>query len=333
MADGLVAVVLVAVGGLADLLLGQRVAEVQMDIALLLLDAEHDALQVLVLRLDILLRAGNQDLARLQDVARLVFVGDAQRNDVQFAEILQEILLSAHVEHLEQTLLGHIRTVFRPSLLLGDPDRTLAAGDRVADILRQDLRGEIQFAGGNPADDLDHAVGADQVFQRLALEQIVSDADLRQRKVVPEENDLGEGRVQDDVAVVRHEETFPIERLEFGHAVIGEIMDGGLDHPLDGMRHDRALELVDAVNLLQLVPEEGLGLVGKDVFGNPGDGRMVGNLAEGNDRFFVRIRSDAFYLVLFHRGSVLFRTKDKVTHFHPLPQNHPPGIAANCPRN
>ena len=49
MADKLVAVILVAQGGCADLALGERIAEVQVNVSLPLLDAQHDALQVLVL--------------------------------------------------------------------------------------------------------------------------------------------------------------------------------------------------------------------------------------------------------------------------------------------
>ena len=96
-----------------------------MHIPLLLLDADHDALQVLILCLDILLGPGNEHFTGFQDVTRLVFIGDTERNDIEFQEVLHKIAGSAHVEHFQEPLFGGVNTVLRPPLPLGNPDRSL----------------------------------------------------------------------------------------------------------------------------------------------------------------------------------------------------------------
>ena len=70
----LVAVVLVAVRSGFDLFMCQRDADIEMDIALLLTDAGHNAVHILLRSLDILLRTGNEDFTGLAEVAGFVLV-------------------------------------------------------------------------------------------------------------------------------------------------------------------------------------------------------------------------------------------------------------------
>ena len=62
-----------------------------MYIALLLLDSGKNAVQIFILCLHIFMLAGNYKFPCLKDVARLILVGNAHRDDVQFLEIVLEI--------------------------------------------------------------------------------------------------------------------------------------------------------------------------------------------------------------------------------------------------
>ena len=94
-----------------------------MNVTLLLPDAHNNAVQILRLGLHILLGSGDQYLTSLADVARLIFIGDAQRDDVQLGEVLREGFGTAHVQHLEESLLRRVDAVLRASLSLCQPDR------------------------------------------------------------------------------------------------------------------------------------------------------------------------------------------------------------------
>ena len=241
-----------------------------MHVALPLLDAQHDALQVLILRLDILLRAGDKDFAGLQDIAGFVFIRDAERNDVQFQEILHEILRSAHVEHFQEALFGDVDAVLRPSLPLGDPDGTLPGSDGLSDVLGQDLRGQVEFTGRDAADNLDHPVGPDQALDRLALEEVVAHADFGKGHLVLMQDQLREGGIQNDIPVVGHRQILAFYGLQLVQSVIGEVPDRFFDDPFGGLGHHLALEVIHGMNAQKDVPEIGFGLVIEDVLGNPG---------------------------------------------------------------
>ena len=136
MTDGLIAVILdVAVRSLADFVLCKWIVDLQVDAAFGLLDAQHDALQVFVFALHIRARVAFDDVfAGFHDVAGLIFVGNAQRNDVHVHEILHEILSAAHIHHLQQALFRGVDAVLGASLALGNPHGSLAGRDGFTDI-------------------------------------------------------------------------------------------------------------------------------------------------------------------------------------------------------
>jgi hypothetical protein len=119
--DGLVAVVLAALASDFDLREGERKAEIQMHVAFLLPDTHHYAVHILMAALDVFLGTGYQNLPGLSHVAGLIFIRDAQRDDVELKEILLEGLLTAHVQHLQQALLRGVDPVLGPTLSLGEP--------------------------------------------------------------------------------------------------------------------------------------------------------------------------------------------------------------------
>ena len=162
-----------------------------MHVALGLLDADHDALQIFIFSLHI--GAGfalDEGFAGFHDIAGFVFIGNGHGYDVYFHEILDKVFGSAHIHHLEEALLGDVNAVLGASLALGDPDGACAGGDGFADILGQHLRRQVQFAGRYTADDLDHAVGTDEQLYRLLFEEVVSHADLGLGQAVPHEDHL-----------------------------------------------------------------------------------------------------------------------------------------------
>ena len=76
MADGLVAVISCEIRGGGDFLMSQRLADIEMDIALLLTNARDNAHEIFSRTLDILLPLRNTELPGLHDIARLVFIGN-----------------------------------------------------------------------------------------------------------------------------------------------------------------------------------------------------------------------------------------------------------------
>ena len=120
--------------------MSKRLAYIQMDISFLLLDTGHDAHHILLRSLDIFLCPGNEEFPCLQDVTRLIFIRDTERNNVEFLEIRSEILRAAHIEHLQQSLLGSVDAVLGTAFTLCDPDGALSGSNRVADVLRKHLR-------------------------------------------------------------------------------------------------------------------------------------------------------------------------------------------------
>ena len=132
--------------------------------SLLLADSGQDAVQVLLRLLLVRTFAAQQQFTRLAGIAGLIFIGNAQRDDVQLQEIRFKPLRPAHVKHLQQTLLGGVQAVFRAAFALRDPDRRAPRNNALADIIRQPLRTQIQLAGLDAADDLDHAVGPHKIL-------------------------------------------------------------------------------------------------------------------------------------------------------------------------
>ena len=158
MAYGLVTVILVADRCGCELFRRQRLAYVQVNVALRLGNAGDDADEVLVRRLYVLLLAGNEQFPGLGDVARLIFVGNAGRNDVEFLEIGLEICLAAHIEHLQQALFRNVESILGATLTLCQPDGTLAARNLQTYVAGKELGTDIEFTGRYASYHLDHPV-------------------------------------------------------------------------------------------------------------------------------------------------------------------------------
>ena len=114
--DGLITVILVAMRSQLDLVRSYRQTEVEMHVTLLLADTHNNTVHILGARLDIFLSPGNQDLTSLADIAWLIFIRDAERNDVQLGKILFERFRAAHIQHLQQALLRSVDSVFCAAL-------------------------------------------------------------------------------------------------------------------------------------------------------------------------------------------------------------------------
>ena len=100
-------------------------------------DACHDAVQVLtgLLRIFRVLRL--IQFQGFQHLARLPFVGDGHRYDVQFRQCLHAVFVLAHAEHLYNALVRAVYAVLRPSVALGNPHRLALFPDGIADIFRE----------------------------------------------------------------------------------------------------------------------------------------------------------------------------------------------------
>ena len=73
------------------------------------------------------------------------------------------------------------------------------------------------------------------------------------------EYDLGDSRVEDYVSMVGQEEKFlAVHILEKFDSVVREIMGCVVENPLDSLVHHGSLELINAFNTLESIPEKGL---------------------------------------------------------------------------
>ena len=81
------------------------------------------------------------ELLSLQIVARVEFIADGKRDDVQF------IQWSAHSQHLEHGVLGTVVAVLGTSLTLGNPNILTLLGNSIVDVAAHELTGTHHFMG------------------------------------------------------------------------------------------------------------------------------------------------------------------------------------------
>ena len=293
--DGLITVILIAMRSQLDLVRGYRQTEVKMHVTFLLADTHNNAVHILGACLYIFLSPGDKNLTRLADIARFIFIRDAERNNVQLGKVLFERLRAAHIQHLQQALLRSVDSVLCASLPLRQPDRGFTGSDCLTDVFGKYLRGKVEFPCRNPADHPDHPVGTEKIFNCLALlDEVVADTDLRHRDAVPEKHLLGDGRIKDDVPVIGHRKEFSFDLLDITDAVIGEVVDCVIHNPGHSLVHHNFLELIDIMHTLQCVPKEKDRLVWEKIFGNSQHSGMIRDLVQGLDRLSIVVRTDAF---------------------------------------
>ena len=271
-----------------------------MHAALPLLDSGHDAVGVLHLLLHIFPAAGNQQLARLADVAGLVFIGNAHRRDVQRIEVLEETAAAAHVEHLQQSLLGHVAPVLGAALLLRNPDRAPSGGDRLSYILREQPGSQVEFSRRYASDHLYHAVGAQQVgYHAVAFEQIAAHADLGQRHLVGVERPLHESRIENYVAVVGYRQEGAVA-VDIVQTVVGERGHAALDHGRHDLVHHDLLEFVHRAYVLDQPAEGAQRLVREEELGDHGQEGVLREPRKDLGHLLVVVGDYAFVFVVCH---------------------------------
>ncbi|OMP13178.1 hypothetical protein COLO4_02140, partial [Corchorus olitorius] len=233
-----------------------RRVEVDMHAALVAGDAQADAQVVLARRLGVG-TGGRADiqLAGLGLVARVVFIADRHRAQVQRLDHLAErLVLAAHVEHLEDRRIGTVVAVLGPTLGLGDPDRRTVVADRVVDVGRKQLVGRQLLAPAADGAVHDEAlVQAHHVADERLLQQVVADGDARGRQAGVVHGVVDEGRVHDDVTVVGQEQIGGA-RLELLDAGVGNTVGGPFDGVID-VELDLVLQGCDALHPGELLAQ------------------------------------------------------------------------------
>ena len=134
--------------------------------SLLLAYSGKYAVQVLVFLLYVRALAAQQQFAGFSAVAGLIFIGNAHGHDIQLLEVLLEAALAAHIEHFKQSLLSLVYAVFGPSFLLGYPYRRFAGCNGKPYIFGQGLGIQVHLPGADAANDLNHAVGLQQILYK-----------------------------------------------------------------------------------------------------------------------------------------------------------------------
>ena len=94
-----------------------------------------DTVQILAWLLDIFHLLTLIEFDGFQNVARLPFVRDGYRQDVQLTQGSNLILLLAHTEHLDDALIGLIVTILSSAIALCYPHGLMLLSDGVTDIL------------------------------------------------------------------------------------------------------------------------------------------------------------------------------------------------------
>ena len=104
----------------------QRLAQTDMHPPLEAHDPRDDAVDILELTLLIAAALGPfHQLARLGLIARIEFVRDGHRDNIQALHVLGKaalLLLARHVEHLEDRRIRLVIPILGPPLFLGNPD-------------------------------------------------------------------------------------------------------------------------------------------------------------------------------------------------------------------
>ena len=120
---------------LHQFVLGNRFTEFKVYPTLALQQTCENAVQILARLLDILRILRLVEFDGFEDVARLPLITHGHRHDVQFREGLYLVVRTAHAEHLDDTLVCGVDTVFGASVALGYPHALVLLQNGIADIL------------------------------------------------------------------------------------------------------------------------------------------------------------------------------------------------------
>ena len=215
----------------------QGFAHGQVHPALGLGNARQNAVQVLSRLFDIRLTGTlGIEFQGLELIARLPFVGDGQRSDVQLFQGLYAVFPARKVEHLDNSLVRQIHTVFGTAVSLGNPHALFLLGNGVADVFRHVLALEQEIPGrchrSGPLD-AEHLVAPAYVDDHLPLHQVGSESNLRGPSARITKQHLQESRVHHDIPVVGDKEVVfsRIQALHSGDSkTVGGFVGDGVNH-------------------------------------------------------------------------------------------------------
>ena len=245
--DAFVVLVVGAVIKLHQIALRDELTNLEMDTTLGLENARQDAVEILARLLDVLDILTGIELQRLQDIARLPFIGHSDGGYVQLAQSGNLILGLAHAEHLDDALIRLVIAVLRPAVALGYPDGFALFLDDVADIA-----GEVEGALVEVLDAAswalytEHPVGLADIDHQRIHHQIGTKGDLSGFQACIDQGILQQGGVEHDVTVIADKQ---IGRafLQLLGTVERERRDAVMNDLLIHLVHDAILELLDGL--------------------------------------------------------------------------------------
>lgn len=188
--QGAETLVLVEGGTMSDFFCGDRLADMDMHIALGLRDAAEDADDILVRGLGVDARQRSISGDSLHGVARFELIADSHRDDVHPDEILLEVARARHREHLDQSLVRAVVAILRATVALRNPYRAVLFVEDMVYIVGEENRVVLEVASGAVADNGKHLVETEEVDHEVVLHQVVAEANFRGSEAVVEQHDV-----------------------------------------------------------------------------------------------------------------------------------------------
>ena len=140
----------------------------------------------------------------LQVIARVIFITDSKRYDIQVGKLFVWLPLATHGKHLQDRLLRTVVAILCPSLALGYPDVFLFRVHRIVDVLAHELTRFNHLMWSERAAHHKRLVHPYQTFYPGINQQVVANTNLyRSRVIVIDKQNIKEGRVEYNVTMVR----------------------------------------------------------------------------------------------------------------------------------
>ena len=144
------------------------------------------------------------EFLRFQIVARIIFVRNGKRNDIQFLKIGDDVSIAAHRQHFQNAILRDVIRVLGTSLTLGYPDGLLLFRNRVVHITRH-TNGRLQhLAHGKRALHGEAFIDTHQFLNPGINQQIITDSDFYGIQPLLHQKNRQETGVENDVPVIGH---------------------------------------------------------------------------------------------------------------------------------
>ena len=146
------------------------------------------------------------ELLRLEVIARVVLVADAERHEVELLKSVNDFTLSCHRKHLEQRLLCLVATVLGSALTLRYPDVLVLLLNGVMHVAAHSLAALEQFPWAETSLNCEGFVELDKCLNPRIDEEVVAYCYLTgRREMVLMQHQVEDSTVEDNISMIADE--------------------------------------------------------------------------------------------------------------------------------